>query len=1347
MSEETSHTSGPYRIELLKTSNWLPWKRRMLAVLRDQKLDGYIEKNAAPPLPRDPKNPTDEERSAIKKWTEGDYRAQSRIELSIGDAEMVHIIGATTASQMWRQLTLVKEARGRMGVLATRRALYRSMAEEGFNLLEHVSSLRKLQEELHLMGSLIPDEDFAMILVSSLPESWDIYTSAYLGSKTDGTALTSHELVAILLEEERRRNARTGYSQDVAMHGKYAKGDKKKNSGDSEKECHNCHKKGHIAKDCWAKGGGKEGQGPGSKKKGKGKQEKTNQVTESINDSLDIAYVASKAPNDRSVWVLDSATTSHISNNRHTFTNFHALTNSTVKGIGKEPASATGRGTIEMTFNVEGKEIRHCMKDVLHVPEAPNCLLSVSRFEEAGGSIVFKDGKCSLRTRDGRLVGCGSRKGRLYLLDAQAVVAQGYAHIAKIGTSWNDWHRRYGHVGISTLETIARKKLVDGFDVDTSTQSTSCDSCIQAKQTVSSFPKNAEGRSKIPGERIFSDVWGKIRTPSLGGAQYFISFIDDATRMVTVVTMKVKSEATGHIKQYVNEIERRFDRKPKYLRFDNGKELVNAEVKKFAAEKGIVIETTAPYSPSQHGTAERMNRTLLELTRAMLIEKNLPPSLWAEAVTHATYIRNRSPTQALGDRTPFEAWHGSRPDIGHFQEFGRDVWVLKQGTKPSKLEPKSHRMKFMGFLDGKRAIRFYDPTKRSVRESRNYTFGDEVRGAPDVVEVPGLQSEGERDDDVPPKPEMTRSDDDQPDQPKEVQLRRTTRSVQDRDYRRVNNPAAHATTRQLKTPNEAHIAYAYSSACEEQGLTMKDPLTLKQALEADDASDWEKAISEELDQHATLKTWELVDLPPGRKAIGNKWVFVRKRDEHGNIAKHKARLVIQGFSQKPGIDYSEQGTFAPVMRFDTLRTLLAIAAVKDWNIVQLDVKGAYLNGKLKEEIFMKQPNGYEDGTTRVCRLLRNLYGLKQAGNVWNEDFNCTMEELGYSRLRTDYCAYIRRLEDDISILIVYVDDANAFAEKKSTNDELVRQLQKRYEITVMGDPTLLLGIHIERDREKRTLTMSQNRYIRKILEKAKMDDCNPVSTPMDPNVALCKTEKQDDDDNEERTDKDYAARIGELLYAAHATRPDILYAINTLAQFTQRPSAEHWTALKRVYRYLKGTTDYKLTYGRDRSSSIEPNRFVDADWGSNEHRKSISGYVFTIASGAVAWSAKKQARVALSTAEAEYSSAVHATKQVLWMRNLYLELGLPMETPSIMQTDNQAAIAISHHPEFHARTKHIDIEMHFLRDHIKEGTIDTVYVPSEENLADIFTKPLSRPLHCKFAEAIGVVPARGGVLK
>ena len=212
-----------------------------------------------------------------------------------------------------------------------------------------------------------------------------------------------------------------------------------------------------------------------------------------------------------------------------------------------------------------------------------------------------------------------------------------------------------------------------------------------------------------------------------------------------------------------------------------------------------------------------------------------------------------------------------------------------------------------------------------------------------------------------------------------------------------------------------------------------------------------------------METWELVDLPEDRQPIGNKWVFIQKRDKHGSVIKHKAQLVAQGFSQKPGIDYSETGTFAPVMRFDTLRTLLAIAAIEDWDIQQIDIKGAYLKGQLKEEIYMHQPTGYEDETNCVCRLLRPIYGLKQAGNVWNTDFNQTMTKLGYRRLRTDYCAYALKTCEDLFILIVWVDDINvsSFAKNRSTNEDLINKIKEKYEVTNVGEPTLLLRIHIE----------------------------------------------------------------------------------------------------------------------------------------------------------------------------------------------------------------------------------------------------------------------------------------------
>ena len=304
MSENNS--SGSYRMDLLRGDNWMPWKRRMLAILRDQDLEKYVEKDAA--LPTVSTTPTSEERDALQKWKNGDAKARTRIELSIGDSEMIHLSGANTAREMWSQLVMVKEARGRLGILATRRALYRASGEEGVDMVDHISKLRGLQNELHAMENLVTDEDFVMIIITSLPESWDNFTGSFLGTSGNKTTITSHELIAILLDEDRRRKGRIGGGAGMTLlsKGKDRKGINK------DKECYNCKKTGHISSECWAKGGGKEGQGPKGRK-GTGKRNRAHQAKE-VNSSLnDACFMAGNLQDSSKYdWLLDSCTTSHV---------------------------------------------------------------------------------------------------------------------------------------------------------------------------------------------------------------------------------------------------------------------------------------------------------------------------------------------------------------------------------------------------------------------------------------------------------------------------------------------------------------------------------------------------------------------------------------------------------------------------------------------------------------------------------------------------------------------------------------------------------------------------------------------------------------------------------------------------------------------------------------------------------------------------------------------------------------------------------------------------------------------------------------------------------------------------
>jgi hypothetical protein len=535
----------------------------------------------------------------------------------------------------------------------------------------------------------------------------------------------------------------------------------------------------------------------------------------------------------------------------------------------------------------------------------------------------------------------------------------------------------------------------------------------------------------------------------------------------------------------------------------------------------------------------------------------------------------------------------------------------------------------------------------------------------------------------------------------------------------------------------------FFSAREED--SMENPKTIEEALNGEEGDQWQKAIDEEMATLKKMGTWELADLPEGRKPIGCKWVFVKKRDEKGNLIKYKARLVAQGFSQKPGIDFSNDGTFAPVMRFETLRTFLAFAASMKWDIKQFDVKGAYLHALLQELIFMDQPHGFDDGSGRVCKLIRAIYGLRQAGNAWNRELNAAMKEIGFIQLKSDPCCYIRHQGEDFEILLVWVDDIISIASNDSRNDIVEQDLGGKFEIKALGRPKMLLGMGINQNPTDNSIKIFQTAYIDSLLKKHGLEDANPVSTPLDPNIKL---DLDHDESNNsemqgeisERVTTSYATLIGSLMYLAIGTRPDIAYSVQRLAQFTQNPKPVHWTAVKRIFRYLKGTRTLGITYeGSNELNNEELNIYCDADWASDSDRKSISGYVLTLAGGAVAWSSKKQTTVALSTAEAEYVAATHCAKQVIWHRSLLNEAEIPLPSTSTIFSDNQAAVSIAHHPEHHARTKHINIAYHFLRDLVQNGTLNLVYINTEYNLADIFTKSLPKAVHQDLTYEIGIL--------
>jgi hypothetical protein len=490
-------------------------------------------------------------------------------------------------------------------------------------------------------------------------------------------------------------------------------------------------------------------------------------------------------------------------------------------------------------------------------------------------------------------------------------------------------------------------------------------------------------------------------------------------------------------------------------------------------------------------------------------------------------------------------------------------------------------------------------------------------------------------------------------------------------------------------------------------------------------------------------TWEVVDLPQAVNVVGSKWVFKAKKDAAGNVVRYKARLVAQGFSQVPGVDYFD--TFAPVARLASIRTVLAFAAAEDYETGQIDIKRAYLNGELTEDevIFMKQPPGYEkvgvDGAVKVLRLWKTLYGLKQAGRRWYHKLVYIMSKLGFTRCGGDQAVFYRRCEETgvLIVVLVHVDDCSIVGKTKALIARFKLEIAKFVDITDMGELHWILGIEVRRIREERRILLSQKSYIDSILRRYGFEDLKPVSTPMDPNTRL--TSAQSPSTTEEvaaMRHVPYHEAVGSLMYATIGTRPDICFAVQTVSRFNGKPGLAHWEAVKRIFRYLKGTRDLWLAYGGHRKELVG---YADADGSMSEDRRAISGYAFMINGGAVSWSAKRQEIISLSTTESEYIAATYAAKEALWLRQIILQIfGISLDATTLF-SDNQSAIALTKEHQYHARTKHIDVRFHFIRWIIEDGKLRLIYCPTEEMVADVLTKALVSTKVKHFAIELGLV--------
>ena len=1240
-------------------------------------------------------------------------RALAVIVLSI-EPSLLYLIGEPkNPITVWKKLGDHFQKKTWANKLELRRKLHSLRLKEGESVQEHIKSLTEVFEALSVVGDPVSEEDRVVQLLASLPDSFNMLVTALEANAVvpDMDVVTER----ILHEERKMKNREDSGNGEVQTKAMAAYRPRNRASI----KCFYCGKFGHIQRYCRIRA---EDESKAKSEKSDTKQ-KANKAARKLKNedssscSEGDALVASHAlsANVASNWIVDSGATCHMCSDPKVFTKLRSLEppQKVTLGDGHE-LKAIGQGIVKLTISLSNGKTKECkLNDVLFVPNLSYNLLSVSKAAETGKITEFDETQCQILGTNKRIIAVAKRTGSLYYLDTKPsethLVTAAETKCQDLKQKASIWHRRFGHLGMQNLQKLTRNEMVDNFDYSPSNAPEFCEACVGGKHHRSPFQTCTGIQSKEPLDLVHSDVCGKLNTKSLGGAEYFLTFVDDKTRYVWVYPLKYKDEVFDGFLEWKALIEKSSGLKLKAIRTDNGGEYTSKKFESYLKSEGIRHERTVPKTPEQNGVAERLNRTLVEMVRSMLIDANLSHKFWAEALSTAAYLKNRSPSRGLEGITPVEALTKRKPKVDHLRIFGCDAYVHIPKDERNKLDSKAKKTIFMGYGNETKGYRLYDPQRGKIFYSRDVKFNETKRefeqASSDIEQETNHQvildfesnDDGEIGSDHQEAPPTT---------PEEPTLRRSSREKRPPEY--------------------------YGIRVNIVDEKPKEPLTVDDAFASADREKWQDAMEKEMKSLNDNEVWELVELPEGRKAVGSKWVYKVKTDANGSIERYKARLVAQGFSQKYGTDYDE--TFCPVVRLESFRTIVALAVQYGLKVHQIDVTTAFLNGELKEVVYMRQPQGFiaKGQEHLVCKLKKSIYGLKQSPRCWNTALHNQLTMMEFVQADSDPCVY-RASGGEVFFMGVYVDDIILAGESEKRMKEVKDTLTNKFDIKDMGELHYFLGMKIQLDKTG-DIWIGQPAYAESLLQKFGMSEAKPVSTPVDTSIKFI----QATEDEKCIDQQVYQSAIGSLLYLSVATRPDITFAVSNMARFSSKPTTQHWTGVKRIMRYLQGTINHGILYTK--LSSRECIGFSDADWaGDLDNRRSTSGYLFQISGGPVSWRSKKQSSVALSTAEAEYVALASSAQEAVWMRQLTTELGsAPTDATTIFE-DNQSAISMASNPQFHGRAKHISIKYHFIREKVSDGMVKLRYCPTTEMIADMLTKGLSKEQLAKLRHIAGIV--------
>ena len=1023
------------------------------------------------------------------------------------------------------------------------------------------------------------------------------------------------------------------------------------------------------------------------------------------------------------------------------------------------------------------------LKGALLVPNLGYNLVSTGRLADNGIESHFRRRDVQLSLEESRfVVGCGERDEETGMYMLPEPISQSVPATAMVASTSESelWHRRLAHINSRDLVDV--HKHADGVPKLCPLKGV-CRACRLGKAHKLPFPGHFR-RAKAVGDLVHSDIVGPLEPSFPERYRYASPFLDDHSRYTFIGLMRRRSAVQEVFSGVTEKIRRlggdnltvRYCGPVAKLHSDGAQEYVALQKSLGGGEDNNSF--SPPYTPELNGIAERVNRTMVEGALAMLIQADLPKCLWPFALKHVVYVRNRVLHSSVG-ATPFSVLTGEQPSLKNVRVFGCTAYVLRL-PRGSKFESRAVEGVYLETLEHgvyKVLIHEDDGIPRIV-ESRHVTFDEsKFLGASSLEEY--MDDEDDSDEefeteethgndlcseseyssqssisisedaldndedgafepsgDVPPPDGSDSEPEDGTDESN------YDSAMEDEDPMPDSEPqdeTSHGDTTQSPTPDDAQSSryprrerrkppawfMASSAQCSQDvPVTTGDEPSLREALAStpQERNLWESAIDEEFGSLHSNQAWRRDD-SPGAQPLPTHAILKVKRKSGGKVDRFKARFVVGGNFQKYGEDYNE--TYAPVVSFSLVRVFLYLVLCLRMCIGQLDVKTAFLNGDLEEEVWVMSPRGIPGRPSKCYRLLKAMYGLKQAHLAWHKKLCGDLEGIGFEELPSAPCVFRRKcLQGQYAFILVYVDDLLILAHTPPQRDTIVGELKKLYELRVSDGVDLFLGVELKwkQDANGRlvSLKMAQPMYTESVLRRFGLQNSKPACTPM---VESFFKGLADESDKSMVQVERYQQMIGSLLYLALRTRPDIVVAVLILARFQNAPTAYCHRSVKRVMRYLRGTSEYGVHYT---SGNTDLHGYVDSDYaGDTVDRKSMSGYLIKLGSATCLWGSKKQTAVALSTCESEYYAMTLAAQEIMWMRRVLNEAGLKMDRDTPLRSDNKAAIewAIGERCPS-SRAKHIDVRVHFIRELVEKSGLKVTYVSTEENDADMLTKPL-----------------------